>query len=166
MPVYPGALEFFCLSITVLQFLFTTFTGLFHKKCNRLKARVVIYAYNHHVRLLSPEPVVVKQPQFTRVEEPTLLCNQLHSGSNSDNGPPVDPLLLESKCASASRAAESTVSPIKQERRSKPEVPIGRAPLLLLVQLNTNIIPQKFDRCNKGVLYCPPRRCHLSQHRL
>jgi len=38
---------------------------------------VVIYAYNHHVRLLSPEPVVVKQPQFTRVEEPTLLCNQL-----------------------------------------------------------------------------------------
>ena len=25
----------------------------------------------------SPEPVVVKQPQFTRVEEPTLLCNQL-----------------------------------------------------------------------------------------
>ena len=24
----------------------------------------------------SPEPMVVKQPQFTRVEEPTLLCNQ------------------------------------------------------------------------------------------
>jgi hypothetical protein len=38
-----------------------------------LKARVVIYAYNHHVRLLSPEPMVVMQPQFTRVEEPTLL---------------------------------------------------------------------------------------------
>src|SRR6266478_8183944 len=50
------SIEFFCLSITVVQFLFTTFTGLFHKKCNRLKARVVIYAYNHHVRLLSPEP--------------------------------------------------------------------------------------------------------------
>jgi len=45
MPVYPGALEFFCLSITVLQFLFTTLTSLFYKKCNRLKARVVIYAY-------------------------------------------------------------------------------------------------------------------------
>ena len=42
-----------------------------------LKARVVIYAYQHHVRLLSPEPVVVKQPKFTRVEEPTLLCNQV-----------------------------------------------------------------------------------------
>src|SRR4030095_10825494 len=69
--------EFVCLSITVVEFLFTTFTGLFHKKCDRLKARVVIYAYNHHVRLLSPEPVVVKQPQFTRVEEPTLLCNHL-----------------------------------------------------------------------------------------
>jgi transposase len=39
------------------------------------KARVIIYAYNHHVRLLSPETVVVKQPQFTRVEEPTFLCN-------------------------------------------------------------------------------------------
>src|SRR4030095_7017287 len=71
--------EFVCLSITVVEFLFTTFTGLFHKKCDRLKARVVIYAYNHHVRLLSPEPVVVKQPQFTRVEEPTLLCNQVNS---------------------------------------------------------------------------------------
>src|SRR6202790_2755617 len=30
----------------------------------------------HTVRLLSPEPVVVTQPQSTRVEEPTLLCNQ------------------------------------------------------------------------------------------
>jgi len=29
-------------------------TCLFHKKGNRLKARVVIYAYQHHVRLLSP----------------------------------------------------------------------------------------------------------------
>jgi hypothetical protein len=38
---------------------------------------VIIYAYNHHVRLLSPGPMVVKQPKFTRVEEPTLLCNQV-----------------------------------------------------------------------------------------
>src|SRR5205814_9355811 len=45
--------------------------------CNLLKARLVIYAYNHHVRLLSPEPAVVEQPQFTRVEEPTLLCNHV-----------------------------------------------------------------------------------------
>ena len=29
------------------------------------------------VRLLSPEPAVVKQPQVTRVEEPTLLCNHV-----------------------------------------------------------------------------------------
>ena len=67
------------LSVAVLQFLFTTLSRLFHEKCNGLKARVVIYAYNHHVRLLSPEPVVVKQPKFTRVEEPTLLCNQVQS---------------------------------------------------------------------------------------
>jgi hypothetical protein len=38
---------------------------------------VVIYAYNHHVRLLSPEPAVVESPQSTRVEEPTLLCNHM-----------------------------------------------------------------------------------------
>ena len=25
----------------------------------------------------SPEPLVVRQPKFTRVEEPTLLCNQV-----------------------------------------------------------------------------------------
>jgi hypothetical protein len=30
MPVYPGALEFFCLSITVVQFLFTALTSLFN----------------------------------------------------------------------------------------------------------------------------------------
>jgi hypothetical protein len=40
-----------------------------------LKARMVIYAYNHHVRLLSPEPLVVEQPQSTQVEGPALLCN-------------------------------------------------------------------------------------------
>jgi|HubBroStandDraft_6_1064221.scaffolds.fasta_scaffold325216_1 hypothetical protein len=39
----------------------------------------------------SPEPLVVKQPKFTRVEEPTLLCNQvqswqLHSGESFDGG--------------------------------------------------------------------------------
>jgi len=43
---------------------------------------VIIHAYNDHVRLLSPEPMVVKQPQLTRVEEPTLLCNQVGTGTN------------------------------------------------------------------------------------
>jgi hypothetical protein len=42
---------------------------------------VVIYAYNHHVRLLSPEPMVVDKPKSTRVEEPTLLCNQVGSST-------------------------------------------------------------------------------------
>src|SRR5215471_20470589 len=58
-------------------------TSLFHKKCNRLKARVVIDAYQVHVRLLSPESLVVKQPKFTRVEEPTLLCNQANSAESA-----------------------------------------------------------------------------------
>src|SRR3981081_4642530 len=77
------SIEFLCLSITMVQFLFTTLNSLFRKKCNRLKARVVIYAYNHHVRLLSPEPEVVDKPQSTRVEEPTLLCNHLISISRN-----------------------------------------------------------------------------------
>jgi hypothetical protein len=75
------SIKFLGLSIAVVQFLFTTLTCLFHKKCNRLKARVVIYAYQHHVRLLSPEPMVVDKPQSTRVEEPTLLCNQVGPGT-------------------------------------------------------------------------------------
>src|SRR5215468_224128 len=61
-------IESFCFSFTVVQLPFLVLTGLFHQKCYLLKARVIIYAYNHHVRLLPPEPVVVKQPKFTRVE--------------------------------------------------------------------------------------------------
>jgi hypothetical protein len=70
------------MSITVAQFLFTALTCLFYTKCNRLKARVVIYAYNQHVRLLSPEPLVFDKPQSTRSEEPTLLCN--HVGTSRE----------------------------------------------------------------------------------
>jgi hypothetical protein len=78
-PQLEVSIESLGLSITVVQFLFVVFTSFFHKICNRLKARVVIYAYRHHVRLLSPEPVVVTQPQSTRVEEPTLLRHQVDS---------------------------------------------------------------------------------------
>src|SRR6516162_3802777 len=61
-------IESFCFTVAVVQLLFTVLTSFFHQKSNLLKARVIIYAYNHHVRLLPPEPVVVKQPKFTRVE--------------------------------------------------------------------------------------------------
>src|SRR5262249_42377345 len=61
-------IESFCFSFTVVQLPFIVLTSLFYQKSNLLKARVIIYAYNHHVRLLPPEPVVVKQPKFTRVE--------------------------------------------------------------------------------------------------
>ena len=81
MPVYPGALEFLGLSITVVQLLFTTLTSLFHKKCNRLKARVVIYAYNHHVRLLSPGPMVVKQPKVYSGRGADIVMQSLDSQS-------------------------------------------------------------------------------------
>jgi hypothetical protein len=42
---------------------------------------VIIHAYNEHVRLLPPEPAVVDKPQSTRVKEPTLLCNQVGTGT-------------------------------------------------------------------------------------
>ena len=73
-------IEPLCFSITVVQLPFIVLTGLFDQKSNHLKARVIIYAYNDHVRLLSPEPEVVKQPQFTRSRESALLCNQLRTG--------------------------------------------------------------------------------------
>src|SRR5579863_6215215 len=66
--LFQVSIESLCLSIPVVQFLFTTLTRLFHSECHRLKARLVIYAYNDHLRLLSPEPAVVDKPQFTRVE--------------------------------------------------------------------------------------------------
>jgi hypothetical protein len=43
---------------------------------------VVIYAYDHHVRLLSPEPLVLDKPKSTRGEEPTLLCNQVATSTD------------------------------------------------------------------------------------
>src|SRR6516164_1595755 len=53
-------IESFCFSLTVVQLPFVILSRLFHKKRNRLKARVVVYSYKHHVRLLSPEPLVVE----------------------------------------------------------------------------------------------------------
>jgi hypothetical protein len=49
---------------------------LFNQKCNLLKARVIIYSYNHHVRLLPPERLVVNQ-SLLGSKESTLLCHQL-----------------------------------------------------------------------------------------
>ena len=52
----------------MVQLLFTALTRLCIDKRDVLIARVIIHAYNHHVRLLSPEPLVVNQPQSTRVQ--------------------------------------------------------------------------------------------------
>src|SRR5271157_5842557 len=48
----------------MVQSPFSALTGFFNKKSNLLKTRVVIHAYNHHVRLLSPESLVVRQPSL------------------------------------------------------------------------------------------------------
>src|SRR5215470_1770107 len=63
-------------SVAVVQSSFTTLTSLFNQKCNLLKARVIIYSYNHHVRLLPPERLVVNQ-SILGSREPTLLCHHL-----------------------------------------------------------------------------------------
>src|SRR5262249_24491001 len=63
-------------SVAVVQSSFTTLTSLCNQKCNLLKARVIIYSYNHHVRLLPPERLVVNQ-SIPGSREPTLLCNQV-----------------------------------------------------------------------------------------
>src|ERR1700684_818919 len=56
-----------CLSLTVVQSPFTTLSCLGVSKRDVLVARVIIHAYNQHVRLLSPEPMVLDKPQSTRV---------------------------------------------------------------------------------------------------
>jgi hypothetical protein len=50
-----------------------------------LFARVIIHAYNHHVRLLSPEPLVSTNHSLPGAEEPALLCNQVGTESNLSN---------------------------------------------------------------------------------
>ena len=57
----------------VVQSPLTVLSRFCIRKRDVLIARVVIYAYNHHVRLLSPEPLVVNTHSLLRSEEPTLL---------------------------------------------------------------------------------------------
>ena len=42
-----------------------------------LVARVIIHAYNDHVRLLAPESLVVNNHSRLGSKEPTLLCDQV-----------------------------------------------------------------------------------------
>src|SRR5467141_1540853 len=54
-------------TIAVIQLPFPALPSFLIHKSDLLKARVIIYSYNDHVWLLPPEPLVVMQPQFTRV---------------------------------------------------------------------------------------------------
>jgi len=54
-------------SCTVVQLPFLILSCFCVYKRDVLVARVIIHAYNDHVRLLSPEPMVLDKPQFTRV---------------------------------------------------------------------------------------------------
>jgi|HubBroStandDraft_4_1064222.scaffolds.fasta_scaffold06444_1 hypothetical protein len=54
-------------SCTVVQLPFHILSRFCVDKRDVLIARVIIHAYNDHVRLLSPEPMVLDKPQFTRV---------------------------------------------------------------------------------------------------
>src|SRR6266853_505560 len=68
--------------LAVLQPPLLQFSTVGIHKRNLLEGRVVIASYNHHVRLLSPEPFGwFAPPKLTRVWEPTLLWSQLHQQS-------------------------------------------------------------------------------------
>src|SRR5215475_8015136 len=71
------AIELFGLSLTVVQSSFLKLTSLFNQKRNLLKARMIIHAYNHHNRLLSPEPSVVDNQSLLGSRSRHCLCNQL-----------------------------------------------------------------------------------------
>ncbi len=68
-------------TIAVIQSPFSVLTRFLIHKRNLLKARVIIYAYNQHVRLLSPEPLVVNQPQSTRVEGAGIVMQSFFTSS-------------------------------------------------------------------------------------
>jgi|ERR1700722_596048 len=75
MPVYPGALKLLGFSITVVQLPFPILSRFCVHQRDVLVARMIIHAYNHHVRLLSPEPLVVNNHSLLGSKEPALLCN-------------------------------------------------------------------------------------------
>jgi len=47
------------------------------RRRSRLALTLAEHAYNHHVRLLPPEPLVVMQPQLTQVEGVGVVSNQI-----------------------------------------------------------------------------------------
>jgi len=61
-------IKLLCLLITVVQSPFATLSSFRICKRDVLIARVIIHAYNDHVRLLPPEPLVVDNPKSTRVQ--------------------------------------------------------------------------------------------------
>jgi hypothetical protein len=63
----------------MVQSSFATLSCFCIDKRDVLIARVIIHAYNDHVRLLSPEPMVIDKPSLLGSKEPALLCNHLTS---------------------------------------------------------------------------------------
>src|SRR5262245_34723647 len=78
IPLCCRSIELFGFSLTVVQSSFLKLTSLFNQKRNLLKARVIIYSYNYHLRLLSPEHLVVdNQPSLLGSREPTLFMQSV-----------------------------------------------------------------------------------------
>src|SRR5215469_9827289 len=68
--------------LAVFQALLSAISCFGVHKRNLLEARVIIASYNDHCRLLSTRALwLVGATKFTRVQEPALLWNQLHSSS-------------------------------------------------------------------------------------
>ena len=76
----------FCFSIAAVQLAFAELTSLLLKECYLLEARVIVHTYNHHVRLLSPEPLVVDNQSLLESKEPTSLGHHMGNTSSSQWG--------------------------------------------------------------------------------
>src|SRR5258707_1562417 len=67
-PPFQIAVKLLRFSFAVVQLLFAAFPSFFVYKRDLLKARVIIYSYNDHIRLLPPEPWLIGTPKSTHVE--------------------------------------------------------------------------------------------------
>src|SRR5215469_7726134 len=81
-----SSVELLRLTVAMVESAFDEFTGFRIHHRNLLEARMKIYPYNQHTRLLSSESWSVCAAKFTRPgEEPTLLSNQYREMTNGQN---------------------------------------------------------------------------------
>src|SRR5437879_7755430 len=81
-PQFQIAVKLLRFSFAVVQLLFVAFPSFFVYKRDLLKAWVIIYSYNDHIRLLPPEPLIVGTTKFTHVERGDLVVKSTTAATN------------------------------------------------------------------------------------